>query len=194
MTPAIPAVLIGLVACSMQQCGPTPKESGDAILMVLPLVVASAMAVQWLLLRLWRPAKGSIALDWGRGLILCGLLLFPSAYAFLTDTRPSEWFVMAYWLFGTSYLAVLLFVTRVWLFFGDARLVFFAPHLALSAIFALPALPLALGLGGKPWQDVAEAMWIFPGFGGWVPGGLFLVLLVEALWRRSRALKLERSG
>jgi hypothetical protein len=190
MTPAIPAALVGLLACSMQHCGPTPKESGDTILMVLPFVVLSAMGVQWVFLKLWKSLRQSIVLDWGRNLFFCGALLLPAGYAFLTDGRPGEWLPIAYWLFGCSYVAAMLLVTRLMLLSNDARLVFFVPHLFLSAIFAAPALPLALGLAQRKWQDASEMMWIMPGFGGWVPGGLFLLLFIEVLWRRARLRRL----
>ncbi len=180
-------LLVALCASSGGHCGPTPEESGQTVLLIAPFVVLCAMAVQWLLLAMWRATRPALLLTWRKNLALVGVLAFPAGWALLVNSRPFEFASIGFWFFGCSYAAVMLVVTRIWLFVSDTRKVFFLPHLVMSIVFLLPAVVLAL-FGGKPLQDIAEPMWIFPGFGGWVAGPLFVVLMLEAAIR----LKLER--
>src|SRR5262245_16711553 len=98
-------------------CGPSPNEQGRVVLLVAPLVVLLAMAVQWLLLRLWKNLRSNLELSWRPNwLIIAPLALLALWPLVLRDFRYA---VIAFWLFGTTYLALLLAITRVMLFFRE---------------------------------------------------------------------------
>jgi hypothetical protein len=193
MQATIPAVLLVALCSSGAHCGPTPEESGQTVLLVAPFVVLCAMAVQWLILALWRSVRPALLLDWRKNLALVGGLAFPAAWALLVNERPFDFAGIAFWLFGCSYVTAMLLATRIWLLVHDTRRVFFVTHVILCVIFLVPAFVLAL-FGGRPLQNAAEAMWIFPGFGGWISGPLFLVLLLEIVIRREMLRRRGSTG
>jgi hypothetical protein len=183
MQVTIPSVLLVALASSGAHCGPTPEESGQTVLLIAPFVVLCAMGLQWLLLALWRSTRPALLLDWRKNIGLVGGLAFPAAWALLVNPRPLEFAGIAFWLFGCSYVTAMLVATRIWLLVHDTRRLFFVTHVILCVIFLTPAVLVAI-FGGRTLQNVGEAMWIFPGFGGWVSGPLFLVLVIEAMIRR----------
>ncbi|MSP62844.1 MAG: hypothetical protein EXR72_21430 [Myxococcales bacterium] len=164
-------------------CGPTDQEAGRAVVMVAPLVLLLGFGVQWLLLALWRRRYEEIALRWGPNLVLLGIVSGFAAAMITVEPTSLRWAGEALWLFGASYATVLLLATRAFLQF-DRRRAFTLPHLAPLLLQVAPAVVLGLGLIGH--TDVQEVLWIFPGFGGWAAGGLYLVLLVEAAIRTRR--------
>jgi hypothetical protein len=169
-------------------CGPSFQEEGQAVLLVAPLVMLAAMGVQWLVLAPWRRRWRSLELRWRPGLAVVAVLGAASVATALFAPRAKEWAPIAFWLFGCSYAAVLLVVTRVWLHFDRAR-VFALPHLVpLVAQVGLAGMAATGEFGALRHLD--EWVWILPGFGGWAAGPIFVVLLAEA-WLRNRRRPLD---
>jgi len=107
----------------------------------------------------------------------------------LGDRR--EELAMAVWLFGCSYTAVLLVATRLALW-RDRRRAFTLPHVLPLVIFLVPAAALALGIlptGNTRVDDLYIDLYVIPGMGGSVPGGLLAVLMTEALLRTRRGAR-----
>jgi hypothetical protein len=86
-------------------------------------------------------------------------------------------------IFGTSYLAVLLVAWRIW-FWKRPRSSFTWVSIPVMVVYVAPAVYLAYH--GSTMREVDDWLldaWMLPGFAGWVPGGLLVVLLVEAVLR-----------
>lgn len=173
-----------LCAAAVQpiHCGPSPQEVGQQVLIVAPLVFLLSLGVQWLLLRVWQRRWPDLVMRWRRNLSVAAALLVPAGVSLVFAQRTSD-LVLAVWLFGCSYGAVLLLATR-FMISVDRRRAFSLPHLLPIALFIVPAAVLALGLGDALGKT-AETLFIFPGMGGWATGGLFVILIIEA-WLRTR--------
>lgn len=170
--------LIGAIALLASGCAPSPRETGEAVLIVWPLVILIAALPQFLLIRLWQWRWPGVVIDWKRLLVLVGPAVTISVSMIIAATAPWTWAPHALWLFGTSYLAALLLVTRAWLASPWRAHSVIAPHLVTSAIFIPCAMALRAGMFETAAIDWA-GFFIFPGYGGWVPGGVALLLLAE---------------
>ena len=175
--------LVIAAATAGMDCGPSPKQVGEEVLLVAPLVFVLSVAAQWLLLRLWRRRFPEIVPPWPTLAAIATGLIVPATLALGLGDRAREWLV-AVWLFGCSYATVLLMSTRLVLWL-DRRHAFTVPHVTPLLIFVAPAAALALGVEG-PLARHAEDLYTLPGLGGWVAGGLFLALLAEAALRTRR--------
>ncbi len=171
-----------LAAATGMQCGPTPQQIGEQVLLVAPLVFVLSLGVQWILLRMWQRRRPDVAISWRRNLLVAGALLVPAGLALAFGDRREDW-LLAVWGFGSSYGAVLLIATRVFLSIDRPR-AFQRSHLVPMVIFLVPAAALALG-AGAPLSTHAEELFLWPGFLGWITGGLWLGLMVEA-WLAGR--------
>jgi hypothetical protein len=179
--------LLCAAGSSLMDCGPTAQQVGEQVLIVAPLVFLLSLAVQWSLLKLWQKLRPDVALRWRRNLIVAGVLLVPAVASFVLGDRTRE-LSLALWLFGCSYTAVLLVATRFLLWWDRPR-AFTLSHLLPMLMFVVPAGVLALGLVDRVGRMNAEDVFALPGFGGFVTGGLYLALIVEALIRRRRLAK-----
>lgn len=176
--------LLAAIAAAPVQCGPTPTQEGQAVLVAAPLVVLLALAVQAILIALWRRRWPDVALRPRPVLVVVGLLVGPAVAAALDEGMAEA--VTALWLFGCSYGSLLLVATRILLFF-DRRHAAALAHLPPLLLLVGPAVPLALGWVERGrLTDLAERLFVWPGYAGWVTGPLFVGLLIEALWRGSR--------
>lgn len=184
MTPlAGPLLLAIAVAATGSQCGPNNQQTGEAILIVWPVVVLLALGPQLGLLALWRKLRPAVSLDLARVWIIVMLATAVAIAVVVRAEKPWRWADAALWLWGCSYGVVLLVTTRIWLM-ADAKNVLLGPHVVATVVF----VPLAAALYGGFADGIGDPSWLFilPGYGGWATGGLFLVLLVEVLLRRRK--------
>ncbi len=175
----------GLVSAAAltDNCGPSRQQVGEAVIIAWPLVVFGVLVVQRGLLTLWRKKWPAVRTPWVAPVLLLAVATSMSLGMIVHVDKPMQWAGMALWLFGCSYAAVVLLTTRVWLFF-DVRYAFMGPQLVAALVFVLPAVLIA-ALPGPAHTDL-EGLYILPGMGGWVPGGLLIATYAEALIRTRR--------
>lgn len=175
-----------LVLALAAGCGPSTREASIAVLIVAGAIVVLANAVVGLLWLVWRRVRPELRFHWQPfatvGLVLSGVGLLAEALA--TDAAVSEWLLIALWAAGTSYLSILLLVWRIRLP-APAGLAW--AHAIAGTLMFLPAIPPAfVGSTHGDIADVLMFLWVIPGYAGFVPGPIFLLLLLEALVRWSR--------
>lgn len=180
-----------MVAAS-DECGPTRQQTGEAVLLVWPAVIVLAALPQALIVWLWRRLLPAVDLAWWRVLALVALAAVVGVLTLLVGERPWRWAKEALWLFGCSYGAAVLAATRLWLWRWPRAALgpLLGPQLVATAVFLPLAGLLRLGLLDSAGSGLpAENLFIYPGMGGWVPGGMMLVLGIELavrLLRRKR--------
>lgn len=175
--------ILGAVALLASGCAPSHRDTGEAVLIVWPLVILIAALPQFLLIRLWQWRWPDVVINRKRLLVLVGPAITLSVSMIIAAAAPWTWAPHALWLFGTSYLAVLLLVTRAWLASPLRAHSVIAPHIVTSVIFIPFAMALRAGMFETAAIDSA-GVFVFPGYGGWVPGGVALLLLAERWLRR----------
>lgn len=184
---SLPLFLAPAVAASSSSCGPQPHEVGLGVLLSLPVVFLVAAAASLLVARLWRPLRPAAWPPSHRALgLLLAILCLPALRA-LDDGRGDELFLPALVLFGTSYAAVALVSLRLFLWTTPSRATLLC-HLPPLAVFLPPALLLSVDLLEHGWfAERCADYFATVGLAGWVPGGLFLAILVEIAVRRRLA-------
>ncbi len=178
------APLLVLLAGFVQshQCGPSDAEAAAAVLLATPAVVLLAGVLLQALAALWRRFVPGLRMAWGPTLLAAAasLLLVPLALAGPESLHGAlEWFVAALWLYGTSYVSVLVVTWRIAAFASPAWAFKYAHFVPLGG-FVLPAVPL-LFAGSE--SDDFLGYWVFPGYAGIVAGILYGIVLIEALVR-----------
>jgi hypothetical protein len=179
---------LGVVAATSTtalKCGPSPSETGQAVLLVAPLVLLGGLLAQALILHLWRRRHDDTLLRWQPTALLLFLVSIPSVAVLALAHAPMNWAGLALWLFGCSYVSILLVSTRLWMIW-DRRNAFALAHLPPLLLFIGPALLMATGLWEGPPTHKPEDFFVAPGCLGWTTGPLFLALLVEAALRGRR--------
>ncbi len=159
---------------------PSEEEAGSWVLFASPVAVLGGLFVLWLLYRLWNRRYPEISYSKLPGLLLA-VALFNGAVvkAILKPELLDGWWTGIV-IFGTSYLTVLLVVWRVW-FWRHPRTSFTWVSLPVMGIYVAPAAHLAyMGSTTQSVHSLLLDAWMWPGIMGWVPGGLLLVLLIEA--------------
>jgi hypothetical protein len=177
-------LLIALAGANEIRCGPTAEEAGAAVLVASPLVLAAGLLLVWILWRLWRRVLPDVPMDlrpgrWG----LAALAVLAVIGIVVGGRSLSEWAGLALWLFGSSYVTLMLVTLRIWLRVRSETAFTWAA-LPPMGLMVLPALVLCTGLADGL-LDASTALWMAPGYGGWIPGLLLLALLLEA-WLRGR--------
>jgi hypothetical protein len=175
--------------------GPSSAKVGTAIVVALPFVALAMLGVQVAFVWLWRRFWPTLGVSWIDAAWLVGGLGLVAAACALLSPAKLEWAPVAFWLMGCSYAAIALVVMRI-MFALDAgpRLVVIAQAVP-ALLYLVPSVPLVLvSARHAPWEDAVIGMCIFPGMGGWVPGGIALVLLSEALIRGGRAAAARRAS
>jgi hypothetical protein len=181
--PPVRAAALLLVLALATGCGPSTREASIAVLIAAGAIVVLANAIVGLLWLLWRRVRPELRFRWQPfatvGLVLSGLGLLADSLA--TSAAVSEWLAIALWAAGTSYLTLFLLVWRIRLP-APAGLAW--AHAIASTVLFLPALPFAFaGSNDGELADALLFLWIIPGYGGFVSGPLFGLLLIEALVR-----------
>lgn len=169
-------------------CGPSNREAGYLVLLVWPAVVLLSLVPQRITVALWQRTRPAIDTRLGRvlGLFAIAALVASAVFVGADQERSADLAVLALWLFGTSYATVVLLATRAWLCHPrGATSALFGPQLATSAVYAFLAALFHAGFADgldKRWQD----LFVYPGYQGWITGGVFVVLCAEAFARRWR--------
>ena len=164
----------------MGGCLPSEEEAGSWILFASPVAVLGGLVVLWLLYRLWSRRYPEISFSKLPGLLLA-VALFNGAVvkAILKPELLDGWWTGIV-IFGTSYLTVLLVVWRIW-FWRRPRTSFTWVSMPVVGVYVSPAVYLAYeGSSTVEVPDPLLAAWMWPGIMGWVPGGVLLLLLIEA--------------
>ncbi len=163
-------------------CGPTHRQTGEAALIVWPIVMLLAALPQAVLINMWRWRWPTLEMHWwhlSMSSAATGLIAVPM---FLAAPAPWSWTPTALWLFGVSYLTVLLVATRAWIHTGRDHACI-GPHVVASVVFIPFAALLRTGVFDGVTFDSA-AYFVLPGYGGWVPGAVAVVLVLECWYRR----------
>lgn len=180
---AILAIAVAFAALG-GNCAPTPHHTGEAVVVAWPIVMLLALGPQVVLLAIWRKARPAIDLDLRLFAAWLGLAAFVGLSVAAAADNPWKWLDSAVYLFGMSYVAVLLVATRVVVSTAPKRAVL-VPHLVTSVVFVPYAIALyfdvTLGIPSP------EGIFIVPGYGGLLAGPIHLALLIEAVIRRIRA-------
>jgi hypothetical protein len=178
------------IAAGADSCGPDPQQQGQLVLIVAPLVFIVTLGIQWILLKLWERRFPEVTPRWSANLFVMGALTVASLVTMAVGS-PGYYLIFAFWMFGTSYAAVLLLTMRIWMIFDKRRAFTFA-HLVPLLLYMIPAATLAVGGMRDTWMwRHSENFFTLAGFLGYVPGGIFLLLLIEALIRGRKPLTLE---
>lgn len=187
--PSVRTTILLLAFALAAGCGPSTREASIAVLIVAGAVVVLANAIVGLLWLLWRRVRPELRFGWQPfatiGLVLSGLGLLADSLA--TSAAVSEWLPIALWTVGTSYLALFLLVWRIRV---PAPGGLAWAHAIAGAVLFVPALPFAFaGPSDGELSEVLLFLWIIPGYGGFVSGPIFGLLLIEALvrWNRLRS-------
>ncbi|MBI3074496.1 MAG: hypothetical protein HYY84_20480 [Deltaproteobacteria bacterium] len=182
-------VLIGFASLLIGggvQCGPTGPQAAYAVLAAAPVVFAAGLALTRLVQWLWQRLDPTLSFRLRPHASLFVALLLVAVLTAIKGDRVSRWFGMAFWLYGTSYLSLLLVTLRIWWWRSRPRDLTWAPVVPLVLTLS-PTVPLAFETGARSVvEEIAFLIWVFPGYGGIVTGGVLLVLAVEFAIRRGR--------
>ncbi len=174
----------GVLPLLLAGCGPGPTEAGAAMLTMAPIIIGLSGILLWLV---WAPLEASgRGYPWGAVGTLSGLALLGTvvgAIVLQVHGFNSETLMLALLLGGTSYLAVAMVAWRIWRFVAPDTAVVGGLLVAIVITF-LPAVPLLFDDEGTSFAVAAFYLWIYGGFIGWVPGGLAVLLWIEAGVRR----------
>jgi hypothetical protein len=178
-------LFFAFAGANAMRCGPTPEEAGSAVLMASPLVLGFGLLLVWVLWQLWRRVQPDLPLDVRPGRWTLAAVSALAVVGLATGGEKAfEWVGLALWLFGASYVALTLVTLRIWLHLRRETAFTWAAVPPILLMVA-PALVLCTGLAGGL-MDASMALWMYPGFGGWIASPLFLLLLLEAALRGRR--------
>ena len=199
-------IAFGTASLLLSGCGPSDEEAARAVMMATPLVYLSGMGVMALMLFLWRELEPRLGINWRPVLLglalacVIGLLSIvgvttdpPAANSgdTTTDGIPGvfEWLGHSIFLYGASYLSLLLVSWRIWLWRRPATAFTWAWTPVLFVMMA--PCPAMIMFGGehsaamRHFEEAALSLWVFPGYAGMVTGPLLLLALIE-VWVRIR--------
>lgn len=166
------------------RCGPSPQEAGGAVLVAAPGAMLVGALLLFALWHLHTRVAPQPPWSWRPHLVALGLTLvgaLTTAVA-LADTRAMFWVGAALWLYGCSYLALLLATWRIWLFIAPSTAYGWA-WIPVALAQLVPAILAATGTIGDHWST---ALWIWPGYFGIALTGVLIVVLIEPLVRARR--------
>ncbi len=149
------------------------------MLVAAPVVLGVGMLLLGALFRRHQRADAALSFDRRPVLIAMGATTVGAAAtsAALADTQVLNWALTALFLYGCSYLTLLLVTWRYWLAKDPARAFTWA-WLPVTVVQLVPAILMAAG--GLPGNEVVAAVWVFPGYFG-IPTLVAIILaFVEA--------------
>ena len=163
-------------------CGPKIDEIGVAVLVAAPFVYLSVHFFLYLLSLLWRRRYPLLRHPLKLWLIIPAVVLAIAA-PFIGPSRKLDLAVMAYWVFGTSYLTVTLVVWRLW-FIANEELAFTHAQIPVAALYTM--FGLACVAKARDLAQLGVMAFIFPGYGGLISAPLYIALIIEAAVRGKR--------
>jgi len=185
---AIHFLILGILLASCS--GPTDKEIGQSVLLVVPTAFIISIGFQDLFFRLWKRKWPDLTMLWLPNSVFFVTLVI---LAFLLGHLNGFVYQTTLMLFGSSYLTILFIVTRIWLAFDPSKAFTWAAVLTML-LFAIPIFPMILGLtqGTGFFGGFVFPLWVLPGSGlfssggnfeypGLLPGLIFIALIVEVL-------------
>lgn len=174
---------------------PSDRDYAVPMIVSAPFLLLLALGAERALLWGWRKIDDTLAWDRRPAVGLLVVATLGTAAFLLSDKARGTSTIggfsdfpamvaLTLLVYGTSYLALVLVVWRVW--FARSRRTAFAwafvpPFIAMVA----PAVPMALGLTNG-WSDVVLPMWLFPGAVGAAPAVLLAGLGIEIAVRLRR--------
>lgn len=179
----IRGAIVAVLPILLCGCGPTEEEAGTWVLCASPMALLAGLLLLAALYRLWRRRYPEVAFRRLPSFLMLVPLVNGAAGKVLFQWKLADGTFLALAAFGTSYLAILFLIWRIWFAF-DERRAFTWATLPAMALCVAPAIWFAYeGSTTQEAPDWVLAYWTWPGFMGWVPGGMFLLLLVEAAIR-----------
>ena len=182
--------LLAVLAAGLCACGPTEREVGSWVLLVLPAIVFLGGLIQLGYRALWRKvidrAQGRAPSRPTLGLLAVsvGLLVIPLVTGEIDDDA-----LIALWAAGTTYASYLLLSMRITIG-SDRRYAWSA--LVPWLLIAAPAVWFAL-FGSTTRGDFAQLYYMLPGYAGLVPGVMAALMLCEIGVRRHLRARRERA-
>lgn len=166
------------------RCGPSPKEAGGAVLIAAPGAVLVGALLLFALWHLHGRVGPQPPWSWRPHLVALGLTLGGALTAAvgLADTRAMSWVGAALWLYGCSYLVLLLVSWRIWLFISPPTAYGWA-WIPVTLAQLVPAILAAAGAIADHWSS---ALWVWPGYFGIALSGVLIIVLIEPLARARR--------
>ena len=169
----------------------TDKEIGQSALMVMPAVFLVSLGFQYLFFRLWKQKWPDLAISWFPNFVFSIALVYIAIFFGRAEVTISFGCIL-----GTSYLSILLILTRIWLLFNHSKTFTWASIVAMS-LFILPAFPMVAGITkGTPFLNTyVLPLWGYAG--GWrligssfettglITALIFFTLLIE-VWLKTR--------
>ncbi len=175
-----------LVALSFlgADCEPSGPEAVGAVMAASPFVFVAGLVMLSLLYWIWKPMLQSPRFfHKSFGITLCVLIVL-SPIAYFTVPGASKWAGVALWMFGTSYLSVLLVVWRIWLFKKSETAFSHAPLAALIGILSPAPILFLAPLSHEATNALTIIPWLWPGLLGYTTFPLFMMAVFEAIGRR----------
>ncbi len=176
-------------------CGPTEMESGQAVLLMAPLITAIGALFASGYVHLWRSLADDLHFRWRPSLVVIVLQLIACVGIPFMPHLEVDWLGYALWFVGTSYLTLQFLVIRVSVIRRIRR---YYSSLSITPWLVLypPALYLAyLGSDQEELQVFPGMLWTAPGYAGLSTGFLLVVFLVEVALRRGRqAARLRKAS
>ncbi len=176
--------LLALSFLGAKNCQPSGPEAAGAVLIVSPFAFLGGLFVLRILYWIWKPMIQSAPFFQKSFAIMFGGLLVLAPIAHVAVPGASEWAEVALWVFGTSYLSVLLLVWRIWLFKKSETAFSRAPIAATIGILSPVPIFLLVPFSHEFTNGLTTILWMLPGFFGYVTFPLFMMAVSEAIARR----------
>ncbi|PKN54754.1 MAG: hypothetical protein CVU56_24830 [Deltaproteobacteria bacterium HGW-Deltaproteobacteria-14] len=157
-------------------CGPRKAEIAASVLIAAPSALLLGFGLLAILFSLERrPPR----LRWRLWPGIVGVVA-TVALAILAGTGPNgaegaRWHMVALYLFGSTYLTLLLALWAILRLAGAASIAYAWSWLPPAALLLTPAVMV---IGGEPLGDWVGDLWVYPGWFGVPPLSLFAVVLV----------------
>jgi hypothetical protein len=166
-------------------CEPTEVEAGQAIILVALPITLIGMLLHTALTGLWHKLDASIQIEWRTSWKMLGLLAVLCVAVFVSGlTRGTDdWLGFAFWFVGMSYLSLYLIALRLGVTRSLRRVLPWAVSIPWLVLLSPAIYCAALGSADAPVAEWLQALWIFPGFGGYIAGGLMLIFVIEVVAR-----------
>lgn len=165
-------------------CGPYEAESGQALMLMAPLITFVGAVVAFFYARAWEPLVGPVSFCFRPSTIVAGLQVLACAGLESAVFRTDGIVFFSFWLVGSSYLALQLLMLRFALRPRQRRRY---SQLSLCPWLLLypPALYLAyFGSSTAELGAFPGFLWILPGYFGILTGVIGAILLIELIIRR----------